>query len=71
MFAAVMTTRQFLSILVSSVLFNNRLSQGQWWAFCLCSCFWQKETPHSFWINSCVYHICRRASTIDQSLQFM
>ncbi|CAL5223690.1 g6242 [Coccomyxa viridis] len=29
-FAAVMTTRQFLSILVSSVLFNNRLSEGQW-----------------------------------------
>ena len=29
-FAAVMTTRQFLSILVSSILFNNRLSEGQW-----------------------------------------
>lgn len=31
-FAAVMTTRQFLSILVSSILFNNRLSEGQWYA---------------------------------------
>lgn len=30
LFAAVMTTRQFLSILVSSVLFANPLSLGQW-----------------------------------------
>lgn len=31
MFAAVMTTRQFLSILVSSFLFGNPLSEGQWY----------------------------------------
>ena len=30
LFAAVMTTRQFLSILVSSFLFGNPLSVGQW-----------------------------------------
>ncbi len=34
-FAAVMTTRQFLSILVSSFLFGNPLSEGQWWAITL------------------------------------
>jgi hypothetical protein len=31
LFAAVMTTRQFLSILVSSMLFANPLSRGQWY----------------------------------------
>ena len=31
-FAAVMTTRQFLSILVSSIVFGNPLSPGQWCA---------------------------------------
>ena len=31
-FAAVMTTRQFLSILVSSIVFGNPLSAGQWCA---------------------------------------
>ena len=31
LFAAVMTTRQFLSILVSSFLFGNPLSVGQWY----------------------------------------
>jgi adenosine 3'-phospho 5'-phosphosulfate transporter B2 len=31
-FAAVMTTRQFLSILVSSLVFGNPLSAGQWCA---------------------------------------
>ena len=31
LFATVMTTRQFLSILVSSFLFGNPLSAGQWY----------------------------------------
>ena len=30
LFAGVMTTRQFLSILVSSAVFGNPLSPGQW-----------------------------------------
>ena len=48
MFAAVMTTRQFLSILVSSILFNNKLSEGQWWASCLYHCCWQKGDSSLF-----------------------
>ena len=48
MFAAVMTTRQFLSILVSSILFNNQLSEGQWWASCLYHCCWQKGDSSLF-----------------------
>ncbi|EIE27556.1 DMT family transporter: UDP-galactose/UDP-glucose [Coccomyxa subellipsoidea C-169] len=54
LFAAVMTTRQFLSILVSSAVFGNPLSTGQW---CDSSPAFTVQASQSFLLGNC----CRKS----------